>query len=74
MKKRRIVTAFWENSVLTDDNGKNNNKITALIFVGKNRMNIFKRESKNKVAARLVREQIIALHAKEITQPPHTPE
>lgn len=65
MKKRRIVTAFWENSVLTDDKGKN--KITALVFAGKNRMDIVTRELKNETADTLGQEQIIALDSSEMT-------
>lgn len=62
MKKRRIVTAFGENSVLTDDK-KIRNKITARIIAGKNRMNIVTRKWKDKITETALREQITALYS-----------
>lgn len=53
-------------SVFTDDQERKN-KITVLIFAGKNRMNIVVRELKDKIVETIVREQIIALHSGEIT-------
>lgn len=46
---------------------KEKNKITLLIFAGKNRMNIVVRKFKDKIVETIVREQIIALHSSEIT-------
>lgn len=51
--------------MLTDDKGKN--KITALVFAGKNRMDIVTRELKNETADTLGQEQIIALDSSEMT-------
>lgn len=53
------MTAFLGVCVKNSDGLKN--KITALIFAGKTRMDIVMRKLKNKIAETPVREQIIAL-------------
>lgn len=55
--KRGAVTAFLRFSLLDDRDG---NKITTLIFDGKNRIDIVTRELNNKTTKILGRQQIIA--------------